>query len=312
MIASKRLFDLPHHQLKNCPSDKMFVTKTDGKWIPVSTEGFINEVIETAKGLIAYGVQAGDNVGIVSKTRYEWNVMDMAIQHVGAIVVPFYPNISESDYEYIFNDAKINLCVLENEELATKISNIRGKLPLLNEVFTMEEVAGQQNWSALKSKGKDIDFEEIQKRMDAVKYEDLATIIYTSGTTGNPKGVMLSHRNLLSNAQACIEPIPANAGSVVLSFLPVCHVYERMLHYLYMHLGCSVHFAESMETIGDNIREVKPDVFTAVPRLIEKVFDKIMAKGDDLTGIKRKLFFWAVSLAEQYDPVHRSAWYIST
>lgn len=309
MIASKRLFDLPHHQLKNCPSDKMFVTKTDGKWIPVSTEGFINEVIETAKGLIAYGVQAGDNVGIVSKTRYEWNVMDMAIQHVGAIVVPFYPNISESDYEYIFNDAKINLCVLENEELATKISNIRGKLPLLNEVFTMEEVAGQQNWSALKSKGKDIDFEEIQKRMDAVKYEDLATIIYTSGTTGNPKGVMLSHRNLLSNAQACIEPIPANAGSVVLSFLPVCHVYERMLHYLYMHLGCSVHFAESMETIGDNIREVKPDVFTAVPRLIEKVFDKIMAKGDDLTGIKRKLFFWAVSLAEQYDPVHRSAWY---
>lgn len=309
MIESKRLFDLPHHQLKNCPSDKMFVTKTNGKWIPVSTQGFINEVIETAKGLIAYGVQSGDNVGIVSKTRYEWNVMDMAIQHVGAIVVPFYPNISESDYEYIFNDAKINLCVLENEELATKISNIRGKLPLLNEVFTMEEVAGQQNWSALKSKGKDIDFEEIQKRMDAVKYEDLATIIYTSGTTGNPKGVMLSHRNLLSNAQACIEPIPANAGSVVLSFLPVCHVYERMLHYLYMHLGCSVHFAESMETIGDNIREVKPDVFTAVPRLIEKVFDKIMAKGDDLTGIKRKLFFWAVSLAEQYDPVHRSAWY---
>ena len=165
MINAKRLFDLPHDQLKDFPSDKMFVTKKDWKWVPTSTQEFINEVIETAKGLIAYGVQAGDNVGIVSKTRYEWNVMDMAIQHVGAIVVPFYPNISESDYEYIFNDAKINLCVLENEELATKISNIKDKLPLLNEVFTMEEVVGQQNWSVLKNKGKDIDFEEIQKRI---------------------------------------------------------------------------------------------------------------------------------------------------
>jgi len=309
MITSKRLFDLPHYQLKNFPSDKMFVTKVDGEWTPTSTKEFVDEVIETAKGLIAYGVEPGDNVGIVSKTRYEWNVMDMAIQHAGAIVVPFYPNISESDYEYIFNDAKIKLCVLENEELATKISNIKTKLPLLNEIFTMEEVAGQQNWSVLKNKGKDVNFEEIQKRMDVVQHEDLATIIYTSGTTGNPKGVMLSHRNLLSNVQACIEPIPANAGSVVLSFLPVCHVYERMLHYLYMNLGCSVHFAESMETIGDNIREVKPDVFTAVPRLIEKVFDKIMAKGDELTGIKKKLFFWAVDLAERYDPVHRSAMY---
>lgn len=309
MITSKRLFDLPHHQLKNFPNDKMFVTKTDGKWVPTSTKAFLDEVYETAKGLIACGVNAGDNVGIVSKTRYEWNVMDMAIQHVGAIVVPFYPNISESDYEYIFNDAKINLVVLENEELAIKISNIKDKLPLLNEVYTMEEVSGHRNWSELKSKGIDIDSAEIQKRMDGVKYEDLATIIYTSGTTGNPKGVMLSHRNLLSNVEACIDPIPASAGSVVLSFLPVCHVYERMLHYLYMHLGCSVHFAESMETIGDNIREVKPDVFTAVPRLIEKVFDKIMAKGDELSGIKRKLFFWAVELAEQYDPVKRSGMY---
>ena len=145
--------------------------------------------------------------------------------------------------------------------------------------------------------------------MEIPKYEELATIIYTSGTTGNPKGVMLSHRNLLSNVEACIETIPASKGSNVLSFLPVCHVYERMLHYLYMYIGCSIHFAESMETIGDNIREVKPDVFTAVPRLLEKVFDKIMAKGDELTGIKRKLFFWAVELAEKYDPVNRSAMY---
>ena len=226
-----------------------------------------------------------------------------------AIVVPFYPNISESDYKYIFNDSSIKLCVVANDELFKKISNISGETPSLEHLFTMDAVEGAKNWSEIKKTGATIERLEVQKRMDAVKHEELATIIYTSGTTGNPKGVMLSHKNLLTNVEACIEPIPAEAGSKVLSFLPVCHVYERMLHYLYMYLGCSIHFAESMETIGDNIREIKPDVFTAVPRLIEKVFDKIIAKGDELSGIKRKLFFWAVNLGDQYDPVNRSAWY---
>lgn len=309
MIEAKRLFEIPHNQLKNCPNDNMFVTKTDGKWIGVSTEKFLNDAMDISKGLIALGVKPGENVGIVSGTRYEWNVMDIAIQQIGAIVVPFYPNISESDYLYIFNDANIKLVVLENEELAIKISHIRSQLDKLEHVFTMENVANESNMSEITNKGKDIPESDVLARMEIPKYEDLATIIYTSGTTGNPKGVMLSHRNLLSNVEACIEPIPAGPDSKVLSFLPVCHVYERMLHYLYMQLGCSIHFAESMETIGDNIREVNPDVFTAVPRLIEKVFDKIMAKGDELTGVKRKLFFWAVELAEQYDPVNRSAFY---
>lgn len=309
MIEAKRLFDIPHNQSKNCPQEKMFCTKTNGQWVGVSTKQFLDEVMQISKGLIALGVQPGDKVGIVSNTRYEWNVMDIGIQQIGAIVVPFYPNISESDYKYIFNDAGIKLCVVADEELFHKISNIDKDIPTLNHLFTMENVEGAKHWSEIKNSGSSIEESQVQERMDKVEYEELATIIYTSGTTGNPKGVMLSHKNLISNADACIEAIPADQDSNVLTFLPVCHVYERMLHYLYMHLGCSIHFAESLETIGENIKEVKPEVFTAVPRLIEKVFDKIMAKGDELTGVKRKLFFWAVGLGEQWDPINRSTWY---
>ena len=305
MMETKRLFDIPYHQLNSYPNSKMFVTKTNNQWIGVSTQEFLDEAMEISKGLIALGVEPGDKVGIISGTRYEWNVMDIGIQQTGAIVVPFYPNISESDYRYIFNDSGIKICVIADSELNEKITNIKADTPALQHVFTMEKVAGAKHWSEIKKAGTSIDESNVQERMAKVKYEDLATIIYTSGTTGNPKGVMLSHRNLLSNVEATIEPIPADKNSKVLSFLPVCHVYERMLHYLYMYIGASIHFAESMDTIGDNIKEVKPDVFTAVPRLIEKVFDKIMAKGDELTGIKRKLFFWACLLYTSPSPRDR-------
>tara|TARA_Y100000385_G_scaffold289964_1_gene361197 strand:- start:324 stop:2087 length:1764 start_codon:yes stop_codon:yes gene_type:complete len=306
MIEAKRLFDVPYHQLASYPQENMFVTKTDGEWKPVSTQDFLSEAMEISKGLIAMGVQPGDMIGLVSPTRYEWNVMDIGIQQVGAIVVPFYPNISESDYEYIFNDAGIKLCVVADADLHEKITNIRGEIPTLENLFTMENVSNAKNWSEIKTAGSSEDENNVKSRMEKVQHEDMATIIYTSGTTGFPKGVMLSHKNILSNVSGCIEPIPADQNSKVLSFLPVCHIYERMLHYLYMYIGASIYFAESMDTIGDNIREVQPDVFTAVPRLIEKVFDKIMAKGDELTGIKRKLFFWAVQLAESYTFENRS------
>ncbi len=287
MSTPKRLFDIPHYQLSKHPNDKMFSSKKDGKWISVSTQDFLNEVQEVSRGLIAKGVAPGDRVGIVSGTRYEWNVMDIAIQQTGAIVVPFYPNISESDYRYIFNDAGIKLCVVGDDELYGKISNIKGDVASLEHLYVMETSNKEIHWSQLKEAGSADSDDEIKARMEKVQNADLATIIYTSGTTGNPKGVMLSHNNLLSNALACEDPIPADKNSKVLSFLPVCHVYERMLHYLYMYLGCSIYFAESLDTIGDNIREVKPDVFTAVPRLIEKVFDKIMAKGDELPLVVR-------------------------
>lgn len=309
MSTPKRLFDIPHYQLAQHPNNSMFSSKIDGKWQSVSTQEFLDEVMEVSRGLIAKGVAEGDRVGIVSGTRYEWNVMDIAIQQVGAIVVPFYPNISENDYRFIFNDAGIKLCVVGDDELYEKISNIRGDVTSLEFLYVMETSNKEVHWSKLKEAGSSDSDKEITSRMEKVQNGDLATIIYTSGTTGNPKGVMLSHNNILSNVHACEDPIPADKDSKVLTFLPVCHVYERMLHYLYMYLGCSIYFAESLDTIGDNIREVQPDVFTAVPRLIEKVFDRIMARGDELSGIKRKLFFWAVELAEEYDPVNRSGWY---
>lgn len=308
-MEAKRLFDLPHIQLKNYPNDRMFVSKIDGKWIPVSTSAFLSEVMEVSKGLIALGIQPDDKVAIVSPTRYEWNVMDIAIQQIAAIVVPIYPNISENDYRYIFNDAQISTCVVSDEDLAGKINSIKGDVPSLKKMFTIDRVEGEEQLDALKAAGKDIPEEQVLERMNIPKNEDLATIIYTSGTTGNPKGVMLSHNNILSNVMACEPRIPADKDSRVLTFLPVCHIYERMLQYLYMHIGCSIHFAVSLDTIGENIKEVHPHVFTAVPRLIEKVFDKIIAKGDELTGIKRSLFFWAVSVGEKYDPVNRSVFY---
>lgn len=309
MIQAKRLFDIPYYQLETYPNPKMFVTKTKGEWVPISVQQFLEEAMIVSRGLISLGVNEGDNVALVSNNRYEWNIMDIAIQQIGAIVVPLYPNISESDYKYILNDASIKLCVVGNEELSTKIQHIKSEVPSLLHLFTFDTVTNCPNWREIHQRAAETEQSAVQQRMDKVKNHDLATIIYTSGTTGNPKGVMLSHHNILSNVEGCQEPIPADHNSKVLSFLPVCHIYERMLHYLYMYIGCSIHFAESMDTIGDNIREVKPDVFTAVPRLIEKVFDKIMAKGDELTGIKRRLFFWAVSLGEEYDVVGKGLWY---
>ncbi|MBU3661438.1 MAG: long-chain fatty acid--CoA ligase [Flavobacteriales bacterium] len=309
MIQAQRLFDIPYHQLKNYPNSNMFVTKTNGNWTGMKTADFLDKANVLSRGLISLGINAGDRVAVSSNNRVEWNLFDIAVQQAGAVLVPLYPNISENDYRFILNDAEVKICVVGNEELANKMKNVQGDVPSLQHLMTFDEVSGFTNWSAIDKAAENTDESVVKERMATVKYEDLVTIIYTSGTTGQPKGVMLSHRNILSNVEACLGPIPADNSSKVLTFLPVCHIYERMLHYLYMYIGCSIYFAESMDTIGDNIREVQPDVFTAVPRLIEKVFDKIMAKGDDLTGIKRKLFFWAVDLAEEYDVVGKSGWY---
>ncbi|MEN9987840.1 MAG: hypothetical protein RLZZ585_879 [Bacteroidota bacterium] len=304
MITAERLFEVPDHQLKNYPNSSMFVTKTAGIWVPISTSDFIDRTMHVARGLVSMGIQAGDRVAVASSNRLEWNILDIAVQKTGAILVPLYPNISENDYRFILNDCAAKICIVSNQELADKISNIRKDVPSLEHLFSFDKLESVPNWSFIEEQRTHTEEEQVLERMKQVKNEDLVTIIYTSGTTGNPKGVMLSHQNLLSNVGGCIEPIPADNNSRVLTFLPICHVYERMLHYLYMYLGCSVYFAESMDTIGDNIKEVKPDVFSAVPRLIEKVFDKIMAKGEELKGIKRGLFYWALNLAENYDNVN--------
>lgn len=287
----------------------MFVTKTDGEWIPMSTQSFLQQVNALSRGLVALGVTPGQKVAIVSPNRVEWNLMDIAILQIGGVVVPVYPNISVADYKHIFNDAGIRFGFVGTKELYDKIWGIREQIPSLEALFCFDEVDGLPYYSSIVEQGENISAAQITALKANVRNEDLATIIYTSGTTGNPKGVMLSHNNLISNVLACAYTIPADQHSNVLTFLPACHVYERMLHYLYMYQGSSIHFAESMDTIGDNIREVKPEVFTAVPRLLEKVFDRIMAKGYELRGLKRFLFFWAIRVAEQYDVKGKSAWY---
>ncbi len=304
-----RLFDVPYHQLKNFPQEHMFNTKVNGEWQALSTKDFLDRSMRLSKALVHLGISSGDRVAVASTNRYEWNILDIAVQQVGAVLVPLYPTISAKDYAFILNDCSAAYMFVGNQEIADKITEVKPQLTTLKEVYAFDELNEVRSWNTLFELTHEVSELMVQERMDQVRPEDLLTIIYTSGTTGNPKGVMLSHQNVLSNVLACEEPIPADQSSKVLSFLPVCHIYERMLHYLYMYIGASIYFAESMETIGDNIREVQPDVFSAVPRLIEKVYDKIIAKGEDLTGVKKKLFFWAVGLAEEYEQTGKGSWY---
>jgi long-chain acyl-CoA synthetase len=300
---------VPYHQLKNFPQENMFNTKVNGEWQALSTMDFLDRSMRLSKVLIHLGISSGDRVAVASTNRYEWNILDIAVQQIGAVLVPLYPTISAKDYAYILNDCSAAYMFVGNQEIADKITEVKPQLTTLKEVYAFDDLRDVRSWNTLFMLNHEVSELMVQERMDLVKPEDLLTIIYTSGTTGNPKGVMLSHKNVLSNVLACEEPIPADKSSKVLSFLPVCHIYERMLHYLYMYIGASIYFAESMETIGDNIREVKPDVFSAVPRLIEKVYDKIIAKGEDLSGVKKKLFFWAVGLAEEYEQTGKGSWY---
>ena len=248
------------------------------------------------------GVRPGDKIALISNNRPEWNIADLGILQIGAVDVPVYPTIGEEDYKFIFNHAEVTLCFVSDKELLDKVLNIKGEVPSLKEVYTFDEIEGAANWKEVLKKGGEQENTEVEKLRAAVKEDDLATIIYTSGTTGKPKGVMLSHKNVLSNAKSSTKRLPTFENARTITFLPVSHIYERMLHYLYMMNGMSIYFAESMETIGDNIREVKPHIFTAVPRLLEKVYDKIIDKGSNLTGIKKALFFWAVGLAEKWEP----------
>lgn len=306
-----RLFDFPRIQLETNPLTDSLTTKYNGKWNKVSTQEYIDMSEKISRALIEMGVQPDEKIALISSTnRYEWNIMDMGILQAGAVNVPVYPTISSEDYNYIFNDAEVTYCFVSDRELYDKVAAIKDSVPTLKEIFIFNEEAGIRNWKELLELGKDTKHQdEVNKRMDATKAESLATLIYTSGTTGNPKGVMLSHNNLVSNVLDSCPRIPSFNGAKALSFLPVCHVFERMLTYLYIYNCIPIYFAESIDKIGDNIREVQPEIFAAVPRLLEKVYDRIIAKGNELTGVKRALFFWAVELGEQFDPQKNSALY---
>ena len=230
-----RLFDVPYHQLKNFPQANMFNTKVDGQWQSLSTQEFLAQAMQLSKALYHMGVVAGDRIAVASTNRYEWNILDIAVQQVGAVLVPLYPTISAKDYAYILNDCAAEYMFVGNQEIADKIIEVKPQLSRLKEVFSFDSLPNTTSWNTLFELSHDVTELMVQERMDAVKPEDMVTIIYTSGTTGNPKGVMLTHGNVLSNVLACEEPIPADKNSKVLSFLPVCHIYERMLHYLYMY-----------------------------------------------------------------------------
>ncbi len=301
MPEIKKIFDIPFYQLEQYPQEKCFVDKRNGEWKGISIQNFIKEAKQFAYGLMAKGIKPGDKVAMISNNRSEWNIADMGLLMAGAVNVPIYPTISPDDYAYIFEHSESKICIVSDEELRKKASEGIQKSGREIELYSFDELSSCPNWRSILRDETDENRNDLERVMSTVKEDDLATIIYTSGTTGRPKGVMLSHRNIVSNIMGCLDRLPCEPGMLSLSFLPVCHVYERMLLYLYMYRGISVHFAESMETIGDNLKEVKPHVFTAVPRLLEKVYDKIIAKGNDLSGIKKGLFFWAVKIGNQYE-----------
>ena len=313
MTNITRLFDFPYYQLEKFNLSEALVTKYNGKWQATSTEEYINKANAISRGLINLGVQPNDKVAIISMTnRTEWNICDIGILQTGAQDVPIYPTISQEDYEYVLNHSEAKYCFVSCQEVLNKINAIKNNVPSLKGIYSFDALEGCPNWDEVLELGKDeSNQDEVEKRKTAVKEDDLATLIYTSGTTGRPKGVMLTHKNITSNALNSAARLPIDLGaSKSLSFLPVCHIYERMLLYMYQYCGTSIYFAESLETISDNLKEVSPDVMSAVPRLLEKVYDKIYAKGADLTGIKKRLFFWAIDLGLQYKPYgENGAWY---
>ncbi len=312
MTEPKRLFDFPYFQLKKYPQQKALNTKYNGKWEATSTQEYINKANGISRALIAMGVKPNDKIALIStNNRTEWNICDIGIMQTGAQDVPIYPTISESEYEYVLNHSESIYCFVSDKEVYDKVMTIKANVPSLKEVYTFDAIEGAKNWNELLKKGKnENNQDELDARMKAIDENDVATLIYTSGTTGKPKGVMLSHKNIASNAKASKDRLPIEPGkSSALSFLPVSHVYERMLLYLYQYSGMEIYFAESLETISDNLKEVKPEVMTAVPRLLEKVYDKIYATGSDLSGIKKMLFFWAVDLGLKYEPYGQNGWW---
>ncbi|MEE9362115.1 MAG: AMP-dependent synthetase/ligase [Cellulophaga sp.] len=312
MQEISRLFDFPYYQLEKFNLEKSLVTKYNGEWVATSTQEYIDKANNISRALLRLGVKPNDKIAVISmNNRTEWNIMDIGILQLGAQNVPIYPTISESDYEYVLNHSGAIYCFVSCSEVYEKLQSVKANIPNLKEVYSFDSLSDCKNWNEILELGADTsNQEEIEKLKDTVKPEDLATLIYTSGTTGKPKGVMLSHSNLVSNALESSKRFPIVDGNTdALSFLPVCHVYERMIIYLYQYRGVTVHYAESMEKIGDNIKEVAPLVMTAVPRVLEKVYDKIIAKGADLPGIKKKLFFWAVEVGLQYEPYGQNGWW---
>ena len=316
-MECKRLFDCIEHQLTNFPKEDMLSAKENGQWKSYSTKEIAQNVNELSAGLLSLGLSANDftpegsdKIAIISANRPEWLIADMAAQQLGIIWVPVYPTTNPLELTFILNDASVQYMFASSKDLYDKVMSIKDQVACLKEVYTFDKIEGAKHWTELKNKDAN-KLAEVEAIKKSIPVDQVATFIYTSGTTGTPKGVMLTHRNIYFNLQMGKEsfPFPDAPTQKVLSFLPLNHIFEKVASYIYMFSGMSIYYAENLETIADNLREIKPDGFSTVPRLLEKVFEKIMLKGEELTGVKRKLFFWAVALAEQYDNQNHGSWW---
>lgn len=312
MTEITRLFDFAYYQLKKNNLPNCLVTKYNGQWVATSTQEYVDKANAISRALLRLNLQKNDKIALISSTnRTEWNIMDVGVLQVGAQTVPIYPTIAAEDYAYILNHSESKYCFVSDEVVYQKLMAVRSELPLLEEVYSFDNIEGCKSWLELLELGQDTSNQDVvEDRKNNVKPEELATIIYTSGTTGKPKGVMLSHHNIVSNVLDSSPRIPfEESTSVALSFLPICHIFERVILYIYQYYSVSIYFAESIEKLSDNIKEVKPTVFSVVPRLLEKVYDKIIAKGEELTGVKKKLFFWAIDLGLRFEPYGANGWW---
>jgi long-chain acyl-CoA synthetase len=306
-----RIFDiLPYHASKFKPKDDVIVSKEKGEWVKYDIWQYREIVDNISYGFLALGIEPGDRIAQISPNRSEWNFVDMAVLQVGAIHVPIYPTISESDYCYILNHAEVKYLFVSGMELLRKIQHVLPDIPHIQGIFTYKEHSELKNLTELIDLGEQNKNPELlEQRKASIRPDDVATIIYTSGTTGNPKGVMLTHNNFISNFKAVSYIPPFGEEAKAVSYLPLCHVYERMLNYLYQYLGFSIYYAENLGTITENMKEVKPEILSTVPRLLEKIYDKLFATGHKLKGAKRWIFFWALHLALRYELKGANGWF---
>ncbi len=309
MVEIKRLIDILPYQIEHFPRTDSVCDKKNGTWQKHSSVEVKDIVDRFSLGLLKMGFRPGDKFAIISNNRSEWNFVDLGILQMGGIDVPVYPTMSEKEFNYIFNDAQVKLVFVSDTDLYKKVERVIPKAKSIEDIFTFDVVDGAKNWTNILSLA-DVTFkDELASIKASIIAEDLATIIYTSGTTGVPKGVMLSHKNIISNIQSLIQIMPMNFEHKMISFLPICHIFERTAIYFYLTLGAAIYYAESLEKVVENFQEVKPNYFTTVPRLLEKIYERIMEKGRSLTGLKKSIFGWAVNLANHYDPEGNNNWF---
>lgn len=297
MNKPTRLFDYIDRQVAIEPNDKAISYKENGEWKSYSSEQFQNHINTYSSAFLANGIKKGDTIALIANNRPEWNFCDNGILQIGAVNVPIYPTSSIHDYLYILNNAEVKFIFISDEEIYTKIKEIKDQIPSLIEVYSFDNIDECKHVSSFLAMGNQSNHSEIEIIKSTIQEHDLATIIYTSGTTGNPKGVMLSHRNIIFNVESVEGIIPIKKGDAVLSFLPLCHIFERVATYVYFSVGVSLYYAESIDTLKENINEVKPIFFTCVPRLLEKIHAGMIAKGQELSGLKKMIYYWAIKLA---------------